>query len=43
MNVMSSVILIALAYEIIKNWKRHKLEAKGFAFWGLPLLIVLGG
>lgn len=43
MNVMSGVVLIALAYEILKNWKRHKLDIKGFAFWGLPLLIIMGG
>lgn len=43
MHVLSSLVLLSLAYEIIRNWVRHKLDSTGFAFWGLPLLIIIGG
>ena len=43
MNVLSLMVLVSLAYEIIRNWLSHKLDSKGFAFWGLPLLIIAGG
>lgn len=43
MHFLSLIVLISLAYEIIRNWIRHKLDSKGFAFWGLPLLIIVGG
>lgn len=43
MNVLSSLVLGSLTYEIIRNGIRRELELKGFAFWGLPLLIVAGG
>ena len=43
MHVLSFMVLVSLAYEIILNCIRHKLDAKGFAFWGLPLLIIVGG
>lgn len=43
MHVLSTLVLVALAYELIRNWMRHRLDSKGFAFWGLPLLLVAGG
>ena len=43
MNVLSTLVLSALTYELIRNWLRHRLDSKGFAFWGLPLLLVVGG
>lgn len=43
MHVLSFIVLISLACEIIRNWIRHKLDTKNFAFWGLPLLIIIGG
>lgn len=43
MNVLSIVVLVALTYELVRNWLRHRLDSKGFAFWGLPLLLVAGG
>ena len=42
-NMLSLLVLITLAYELIRNGLRHRLELKGFAFWGLPLLIIAGG
>lgn len=33
MHVLSFMVLVSLAYEIILNCIRHKLDAKGFAFF----------
>lgn len=43
MNVLSTLVLSTLTYELIRNWLRQRLDSKGFAFWGLPLLLVVGG
>ena len=43
MHLLSFLVLISLTYELIRNWLRHRLDSKGFAFWGLPLLLVAGG
>ena len=43
MNVLSTLVLVSLTYELIRNWRQQRLDSKGFAFWGMPLLLVLGG
>lgn len=43
MHLLSLMVLVSTAYEIIRNWLRNKLDSRGFSFWGLPLLIVIGG
>ena len=43
LHVLSSLVLVSLGYELIRNWVYHRVDSKGFAFWGLPLLLVVGG